>query len=156
MKIEHSGWNKDYGTFRYFVDVDDNKTDYEIRFRNGCVARQAEPFHTVTTDWNCDGDVYPQYGAYFKYFDREGSPDGGSFWTPVDMVTTLIRARDGEDNGGYTVVDIPGIEIPTRDKRPSLDEQVARTERQQMAQDIERNRKMNMLGIRGSNEPWAR
>lgn len=156
MRIEHSGWNQEHGSFRYFVYVDDNKSDYEIRFRNGCCARQAEAFHMVTADWNYDGDVYPQYGAYFQCFDRNGEPDGGSFWTPEQMMEALIRGREGEDNGGYTVVDIPGIVIPDRDKRPSLGEQVAMSERQQMAQDIERNRKMNALGIRRPGEPWVR
>lgn len=152
MKIEHSGWNIEHGSFRYFIEVDERKTDYEIRFRNGCVARQAETFHEVTADWNCDGDVYSQYGAFFDNFDSEGKRNGGTFWTPVEMVESLIRGREGEDNGGYTVVDIPGIELPTRDKRPSLDEQVARSERQQLMQDIERNRKMNALGIRRPGE----
>lgn len=156
MLVNHSGWSKEHGSFSYNVFVNDNKTDYEIHFRNGCIARQAEPFRSVEADWNCDGDVYSQYGAYFNCFDRDGNPDGGSFWTPVEMVEALIRSLEGEDNGGYTVVEIPGLVVPTKEKRPSLEEQVARTERQQMHQDIERNRKMASLGIRPPGEPWAR
>lgn len=152
MKIEHSGWNMERGSFRYFVVVNENKQDYVIQFKNGCYARQAEPFHLIEADWNCDGDVYIQFGAYFSCYDKEGKPDGGSFWTPREMVESLIRSLEGEDNGGYTVVAIPGIEIPSPDKRPSLDNTILINERRAAAQTIEKNRQMNMFGFRSESD----
>lgn len=158
MKVVHSGWTQEYGSFRYEILFDENKTDYEIRFKNGVIGKQRGAFHVVTKDWNCDGDVYPQFGAWFDYFDKNGVRTGGGFWTPQDLVFALVEAQkktEAQLSGG-DIVAVSGIKLPPRDKRPSLKEQIARTERQQMAQDIERNRKMNALGIRGPGEPWAR
>lgn len=158
MKVGHSGWSKEYGSFSYEIFIDENKTDYELHFKNGSIGRQCSEFREETRDWNCDNHVYTQYGAWFEYFDKYGERDGTEFWTPENMVRVAIDAKEkGESRlNGNEVISIPGIQIPDRDKRLSLKEQVARSERQRMAQDIERNRKMNALGIRDPREPWAR
>lgn len=37
---------------------------------NGRGYKQITPFHWVTADWNCDGDVYAEYGATFQCIDN--------------------------------------------------------------------------------------
>lgn len=157
MKVNHSGWSEKYGSFSYDIFIDEKKTDYEIHYKNGDVFKQENEFSFVTADWNCDDDVYTQFGANFTYYNSNGEKNGRGFFTPQDMVSELVDGLFGDHypNDNY-VVSIPGINLPTPDKRPSLHEQMARTERQKMYQDIERNRKMNALGIRGPGEPWAR
>lgn len=150
MYVEHSGWSLEKGAYSYQIFIDEKKTDYEIHFHNGSIAKQAGPFEYVTADWNNDGDVYTEFGASFI------SDNGKSFWTPVEMVSALIAAREGEKPwGGASVKDIPGINLPG-EKHPGLDEQIKRSEQRAMHQEIERNQKMNALGIRGPGEPWAR
>lgn len=158
MRIEHSGWSQEHGPFRYFIEIDENKTDYELRFKNGSIAKQDGPFHHATHDWNCDGDVYTQFGAIFQYFDKNGEPDGRCFWTPEDMVSALVDAQEKPESrlSGGDVISIPGIEIPERSKRPNLEDTIIRSERRSEAQEIERNRKMAALGIRHPDEPWAK
>lgn len=158
MRVEHSGWTKEYGSFRYFVNVDETKTDYEIHYASGKFLKQDTAFGNFTYDWNYDGDVYTQFGAFFSSYEKDGSfSRSGTFMTPEDMVFALLEGMDEDKRQREdVVVSIPGIVLPARSERPSLREQVARSERQQLAQDIERNRKMNMFGIRGPGEPWAR
>ena len=158
MKVEHSGWNNERGYFRDEIYVDENKTDYEIRFKGGGCAKQTGAFEEVTRDWNNDGDVYPIFGAYFEHFDKDGKSEGVDFWSPEQMVSQLIEGLDPENRNAdqYKVVDIPGIELPAKEKKASLDERILRNERRDMTREVERNQKMNRLGIRPSNEPWAR
>lgn len=47
----------------YFID--ENKSDYEIRFTNGEILVQKTPFHIEEGDWNNDGDIYEIFGAVF-------------------------------------------------------------------------------------------
>ncbi len=155
MLVNHSGWNIEHGYFNYNIFVDENKTDYEIRFKSGKFARQIKPFEELTMDWNHDGDTYALFGAYFRNYDRNGSPESVDFWTPEDMIRGLL----GDSFTYDKIISIPGIELPAPEKRynrPSLDEQIYSSEKRAMAQDIERNRKMNSLGYRPYNEPWAR
>lgn len=158
MWVEHSGWNIECGAFRYKVFVDENKLDYELKFEDGSVSKQAGPFDSFTYDWNCDGDVYTQFGAWFTRYYRNGEKNGRDFWTPEQMIACLIEGMDPESREYpcNKIVSIPGIEIPTKDKRPRLDDRMKQTENRAMHQEIEKNRKMNALGIRSSNEPWAR
>lgn len=152
MYVNHSGWNIEHGSFSYNIYINEEKEDYEIHFVDGTVARQCSPFQEVTADWNCDGDRYTQFGAWF-------TEDGhnSEFWTPQDMVVCLIDAMNGDrSRGNATVKVIPGIELPPKEKRPKLDDRLRQTEQRRMHQDIELNRKMNTLGIRPHNEPWAR
>ena len=157
MKVNHSGWTEQSGAFDYDVFIDENKTDYELHYKNGMIARQSSPFQEETRDWNHDDDVYTQFGAWFSCYDPDGSFSGGSFWTPEDLVRAAVDCSDpAKIRYGNQVIAVPGIEVPRPDQRPKLDTRIAQNERRAMAQDIERNRKMNALGIRPPNEPWAR
>lgn len=151
MYVNHSGWSQEYGSFNYNIFVDDKKTDYEIVYADGKTCKQASPFDYVTADWNCDNDVYTQFGAYF-----EGRYAGRNFWTVEELVSVCIEAVDKEHLCGSDVKEVKGIVIPSKDKRPSLDESIRQSEQRLANQEAERNRKMDMLGIRRPGEPWAR
>ena len=94
MILEHSGWSQERGWFcdKYFFD--ETKTDHEIHWKNGKVCRQQTPFQIVEADWNCDGDVYEEFGANF-----EGFYNGKEWWTPQNLLSLML---DGEAT-------IPGI-----------------------------------------------
>ena len=157
MYVTHSGWNAQYGAFHYDLYIDENKTDYEILYKNGMIAKQTSPFHLETRDWNHDGDVYTLFGAQFQNYEKDGSRAGSSFWTPEDMVRAQIDAMDeSRTRYGNEVISIPGISVPSKENRPNLSEKLRNTEARCLAQDIERNRKMNAFGIRPPGEPWAR
>ena len=157
MKINHSGWHEEYGSYSYNIDFDENKCDYEIHFANGDIAKQNGPFEEHTADWNNDGDVYTQFCAFFTYYDRNGSSHGGQAWTPVDLVTAAIDALDSSSSSiGPRVIKVVGIDIPPIHKRKSLNEQIFQSENRAFHQEVERNRKMSALGIRPPGEPWAR
>lgn len=79
------------------VPFDDKKRDYEIHFSNGSISKQNSAFDYVTRDWNCDGDVYTQYGAWFEN-DRAAS----DFFTPEQLVW-LVADDDAA---------IPGVRDP--------------------------------------------
>lgn len=117
MLIEHSGYRKNHGLFCFKIPVDENKTDYEIHFNNGSVYRQNGPFENVTHDWNCDGDVYTQFGAYFDCNGR------GEFFTPVDLVTFVVEHE----------AQVPGIQDPFQ--HPSLDNQIKQAEEKKIQTD---------------------
>lgn len=153
MYVNHSGWNIDRGSFSYDVFVDEHRKDYVLHFSNGSKQYQRSPFGEVTADWNHDGQVYSQFGAWFS----ESPNSNGEFWTPEQMVRELIDSLDPDcRQSGAHIVSIPGIEVPTPDKRPSLSDKIRQSENRAMHQDIERNRKMTALGIRAPGEPWAR
>lgn len=163
MIVEYSGWTASHGTFHCNVFVDENKKDYELHLKNGEVMKQSTEFHFSTHDWNNDGDIYTQFGAFFVHTDEQGGHNGGVFWTPEDMVFAIVEAYEKEKDGrrifDHEVVKIPGLEIPPLDKRPTLEDHIRdleRGERRKEAQEIERNRKMHQLGIRGPDEPWAK
>ena len=157
MQVSHSGWDAQHGAFHYEVYIDENKTDYELHYKNGMIAKQSSPFQEETRDWNHDDDVYSQFGAWFSHYAPDGSFSGGEFFTPVDLVQAAVDCLDpSEIRFGNQIIKVSGVEIPQPDKRPNLDERIAQNERRAMMQDIERNRKMDALGIRSPNEPWAR
>lgn len=158
MYVNHSGWSEKHGSFSYDIFIDEKKTDYEIHFKNGQVYKQSGEFEWVTADWNCDGDVYAQFGATFNIWDKDGEPTSSrEFLTPQDMVFGLVDGLFGDHREYENVmVSIPGINLPAPEKRPSIDEQIRRSEKRSMAQEIERNRKMNSLGIRPPGEPWVK
>ena len=152
MNVNYSGWNEKSGHFSCNIFVNEYKTDYEIHFSNGSIHHQSSPFGFVRADWNHDGDVYTQYGAWF-----ENEKGMGEFWTPEEMVRSVADATDPDftSHGPY-VVNIPGITVPLPDRLPSLDETIRKSEIRAFNQDAERNRKMKILGIRPPGEPWAR
>lgn len=159
MNVEYSGWSAEHGHFFCNIFINEKKTDYEIIFGDGHKARQSSPFKDERADWNNDGDVYTQYGAWFDHVDENGRFKGGEFWTPEQMVRAVADAQEKERFFAHEVVRIPGIVIPFPEKRPSLEqhlEHLAREERRKDAQSIERNRKMHALGIRQPGDPWAR
>lgn len=134
------------------------KTDYEILFFSGKVYKQNTEFKSYTYDWNNDGDVYEQFGAFFECYNKDGAYDSrGIFLTPQDMVFMLVEGMDEyKRQREDVVVSISGINIPSPDKRPSIRDQILQSEHRSMAQEAERNRKMAALGIRHPGEPWAK
>ena len=157
MQVEYSGWTKDHGPFFCLINVDEQRKDYAVYFENGTVAKQTGEFETVTGDWNHDGDVYSQFGAWFHYYNADGTRNGGAFFTPVDLVQFAIDALDaGTSCMGPRPVKVEGIHVPLPHLRPRLDDRLVQSERAAFHQDAERNRKMDMLGIRRPDEPWAR
>ena len=157
MLVTHSGWNEQYGAFSYDIYINEHKTDYELHYKNGTIAVQRTPFQEETRDWNHDGDVYTQFGAWFCFPEPNGHYSGSTFWTPEDLVRAAIDCLDPKNiQYGNQVISVPGIDLPHPRNRPKLDDRIRRDEQRSAAQDAERNRKMNALGIRPPNEPWAR
>lgn len=153
MHVNYSGWNETHGSFFCKIYINEHKEDYELHYSDGSISQQRSPFHVETADWNHDGDSYSQYGAWFS--ERKGGY--AEFWTPEQMVSELVDAMDPDRRRyGKHVVSIPGVTISLPDRRPTLDDQIRKSENRAMHQDIERNRKMKALGIRPSGEPWAR
>ena len=157
MHVDYSGWNSESGSFSCKVHVDESRRDHAVHFANGSIARQSSEFQHVTNDWNHDGDVYSQYGAWFEFRNSEGGFAGGEFFTPVDLVQFAADAMDPKASCiGPRPIKVEGIEIPLKRRHPNLSDRIAQTEARAMHQEAERNRKMNALGIRPSNEPWAK
>ena len=95
MLLTHESWSQERDWFQDKYSIDTERTDHEIRWKDGKVCKQLTPFETVTTDWNCDGDVYAEFGANFE--SKYGS---GRVWhTPLSLLSLMI---EGE-------ADIPGI-----------------------------------------------
>lgn len=88
LEINVLGWHHACGSYNLTIPFNDIKTYYEIRYNDGTVLKQTQPFETVVHDWNNDGDVYPQYGAWFH--DQSGY---GEFLTPVDMIRLVIDEK---------------------------------------------------------------
>ena len=65
MIIENSGWSQERGWYCDKYEIDTTREDHEIHWRNGKVCKQLTPFESVERDWNCDGDVYAEFGAMF-------------------------------------------------------------------------------------------
>lgn len=150
MKINYSGWSEKYGSFRCDIFIDEKRTDYEVHFESGQVLRQCGGFQHVTADWNCDGDVYTQFGVWFERCDADGKVRSGrEFLTPDDLVAELIDGLYGDDwPTRDRVVSISGVSVPSLNKRQSLASQIANSENRQMAQDIEKARLMKAFGVR--------
>lgn len=145
MKVNYSGWKKEFGSFDVNVLLDEYKTDYEIQFINGEVWQQCDRFKNVKADWNNDGDVYSRFGAWFETYDKKGQYRGREFFGVVDMVRVVVDKE----------AVVPGLDIPPL-KRVTLEDNIIRSERRAEAQEIERNRKMAALGIRHPGEPWVK
>lgn len=95
MRLTHEGWSQERGRFQEFYYIDTSRTDHEIHWKNGTVCKQTSPFQTVTADWNCDGEVYAEYGANFE--SKYGA--GHGWYTPIELLSLML--------GGEAV--IPGI-----------------------------------------------
>lgn len=88
LTINVSGWRRGYGPYSLNLPFDEKKTDYEVRFEDGTHYIQESPFQDEAHDWNNDGDVYPQFGAWFR-----GDSGRGEFLTPVDMLRLVQEGR---------------------------------------------------------------
>ena len=153
MYVNYSGWSEKHGSFSCDIFIDENRQDSELTFGDGRIAKQKGPFEAVTADWNHDGDVYTQFGAWFTVPGENHS----DFWSVVDLVRAAADAQAMTRRPyGNEIVSVKGVEIPPPDRRSSLHDTIQRSELRAMHQEIERNRKMDMLGIRPPNEPWAR
>lgn len=87
MVLEHSGWSQERGWFCDKYSIDTTRTDHEIHWKNGRICKQLTPFENVERDWNCDGDVYVEFGAMFEgRFGRE-------WWTSEHLLSAML---DGE------------------------------------------------------------
>lgn len=108
MIVEYSGWSEEKGSFHYNVFLNEASIEYEIEYEDGFIAEQTSIFKNFTLDWNHDGDEYTLFGAWFK--SRHG---GEEFFTPEDLVRSLIDGVEGvEDGYNYRVVAVKGIELP--------------------------------------------
>lgn len=108
MYVDYSGWMKEEGYFHYSIYIDETSMEHEIEYEDGFIAKQTSVFKEYTYDWNNDEDVYTQYGAFFE--SRYG---GGDFFTPEELVRSLVDFVEGVDDGyNYRVVAIKGIELP--------------------------------------------
>lgn len=151
MHVNHSGWSKDHGHFSCDIFIDEHKTDYALVYGDGTVCRQTSPFTTVRGDWNNDGDVYEQFGAWFQ-----GLYGGGTFMTPVDLVSAAINGVTKDRFSKNEIQEVRGVTVPLPERRPRLEDRIRQSENRAMHQEAERNRRMNALGIRNPGEPWAR
>ena len=106
INIELTGWNILYGPYRFNTPFDDAKEDYEIHIGSS-IYRQVTPFHEETADWNSDGDIYTQYGAWFR-----GDDGGHDFFTPQQMVFCIAE-------GDFAV---PGINDPKAKVKAFIEE----------------------------------
>ena len=88
MIVEHSGWSQERGWFCDKYDIDTARTDHEIHWKNGRVCKQETPFQVVEADWNCDGDVYSEFGANF-----EGFYGGRDWWTPQSLLDLILEGE---------------------------------------------------------------
>ena len=88
MRLEHSGWSQERGCFCDKYEIDTARTDYEIHWKDGKVCKQVSPFQIVEADWNCDGDVYEEFGANFesRYAGRE-------WWTPQNLLSLVLEGE---------------------------------------------------------------
>ena len=151
MYVSYSGWTEKHGSFFSNIFIDEKRQDYALVYGNGFVAKQTTPFQSVTADWNNDGDVYTQFGAWFQ------SPFGGNtFYTPEEMVQAAADSLAKERFYSNEVKEVRGVTIPLPEHRPRLEDRIRQTENRVMQQETERNRKMDALGVRRPGEPWAR
>ena len=88
MRIVNLRWTRERGKFRDEYFVDETKTDYVICWKNGSKSKQLSPFSDVLKDWNNDGEIYYQFGAYF-----EGFFGGEDFITPKKLVDLIIENK---------------------------------------------------------------
>lgn len=88
MQLFHEGWSQERGWFQDKYNIDTTRTDHEIHWKNGKVCKQVTPFEIVTADWNCDGDVYSEFGANF-----ESQYAGRDWWTPHSLLDLIIEGE---------------------------------------------------------------
>lgn len=125
LTLNYSGWSKGYGPYKFNIPFDDTKTNWEIHFSDGKVSRQETPFHIETRDWNCDRDVYSQYGAWF--FLEESSR--GEFYTPERMLRLVV-------DGDATVPGLPDPSAPIKAYKEEQQRKAAEAELAMRARSV--------------------
>lgn len=84
IEVVRETWNHEKGITREVYKLNDKKK-IKIIIDKEVFAFQEDNFTTMEQDWNCDGDVYELFGAYFNI-------DGySSFLTPEDIVSMIIE-----------------------------------------------------------------
>lgn len=109
MYVEYSGWSEKLGSFHFNIFLDESRQDYSIEYGDGTIVKQTSSFQDVTTDWNHDGDVYTQFGAWFE------SPisSGNDFFSAVDLVYVAIESVTNERRiYGNEIKAVHGLELP--------------------------------------------
>ena len=84
IKVSREVWNCNTGFSKKIYRLEPNR-EMQLVKDGEVYASQCSEFQLVEKDWNCDGDVYELYGAYF---DRDGYAD---FITPENIVNMMIE-----------------------------------------------------------------
>lgn len=84
IEVVRGIWDYEKGFSKKIFKLDDTKR-IKIIIDNEVYAIQEDDFITIEKDWNCDGDVYELYGAYFKI---NGFSD---FITPEGIVSMITE-----------------------------------------------------------------
>lgn len=88
MQLTHEGWSQERGWFQDKYNIDTTRTDHKIKWKNGQICKQVTPFEVVTADWNCDGDIYPEFGANF-----ESKYAGRDWYTPQGLLDLILEGE---------------------------------------------------------------
>ena len=88
MQLEHSGWSQERGWFCDKYEIDTTRTDHEIHWKNGKICKQESEFKDLTADFNCDGDVYTEFGCWF-----EGYYSGREWYTPQNLLSLVLEGE---------------------------------------------------------------
>ena len=88
MQLTHEGWSQERGWFCDKYDIDTDRTDHEIHWKNGKVCKQESSFENMEADFNNDGDVYTEFGCWF-----EGFYGGREWWTPYHLLDLILEGE---------------------------------------------------------------
>ena len=94
IKVTRDTWGKGKGFKKEIYRLRDDSCIQLVEEDGSIFATQSSEFKAEFNDWNCDGDVYELYGAYF---DRDGYMD---FYTPENIVIFML-----EDNMTINYID---------------------------------------------------
>lgn len=84
IEVVRETWNREKGFTKEVYKLNDKKK-IKVIIDNEVYAFQENSFTTIEKDWNCDGDIYELFGAYFNI-------DGFSnFLTPEDIVSMIVE-----------------------------------------------------------------
>lgn len=82
IKVVRENWTCDKGFTKKVYEFKENG-EMQLIDLFGVYGIQVSEFKSVTADWNCDGDVYEMFGAYFDVNGRK------NFITPEDIVSFI-------------------------------------------------------------------
>ena len=89
MFLTHQGWSQERGSFCEKYEIDTTRRDHEIHWKDGTICAQTSPFEAVEADWNCDGEVYVEFGANFA--SKYGS--GREWHTPLGLLSLMLEGE---------------------------------------------------------------